>query len=66
MNFMNSKLLEKSINSRNLQAFQALANLEALKAWGNTPNDTRLPKYEKPKVQPLSAGIYNLVRQILP
>lgn len=63
---MNSKLLEKSINSRNLEAFKRLANLEALKAWGNTPNDTRLPTYQKPKVEPLSAGIYNFIRQLIP
>lgn len=25
-----------------------------------------LPSYEKPKVAPLSAGVYNLVRQFLP
>ena len=43
------------------------AQLESLVEWSKTL-EVPLPKYEKEhkKVEPLSAGIYNLVRQLLP
>jgi len=42
-----------------------LVNKEANEEWSKQESPT-LPPYEKTKVKPLSAGVYNLVRQILP
>jgi len=41
-------------------------NKEALYAWATKQEVIPIPKYQKPKVIPLSAGIYNLVKQMLP
>lgn len=60
------KLMQRAVETRNREAIQKLADKEALKVWGNTPNE-KIPKFEvkREKVK-LSAGIYNLVRQVLP
>jgi hypothetical protein len=46
--------------------FKQQEDMRANRIWGESKNEIPLPKYEKVERQPLSAGIYNLVRQMLP
>ena len=41
-------------------------NKEALYNWAISKTDTRLPKYEKPQKLKLTAGVFNMCRQLLP
>ena len=41
-------------------------NKEANYEWAKEQIKTFLPKYTRPKIEPLSAGLYNMLRQILP
>jgi hypothetical protein len=45
---------------------QKRVNLEAEKEYSANPTRPTLPSYQKPKVAPLTAGVYNMVRQLLP
>jgi len=42
-----------------------LVNKEAEEEWSKKENPP-LPSYQKVEVKPLSVGVYNLVRQLLP
>lgn len=59
---MNHQLLKKSINARNIQAIKELVNKEAVGIDYMPP----IPRYEKPKKQKWSVGLWNLARQFNP
>ncbi len=46
--------------------FKHQEDLRANRICAESKTDTEMPKFEKPERQPLSVGIYNLVRQMLP
>jgi len=59
---MNHQLLKKSINARNIQAIKELVNREDNWIDYMPP----IPKFEKPKKQKWSVGLWNLARQFYP
>ena len=61
-NFLAAKKKEDFIASVKCQLWSDKTELNHLEFTEIPP----IPKFEKPKVIPLSAGIWNLVRQMLP
>lgn len=43
-----------------------LVNREANKEWANNSENGKLIEINREKVEPLSAGVWNFVRQLLP
>ena len=61
-----NEILKKSLNSRNEQAIQKLAELDSRKEWARNNVVVSIPEYKKEPAVPLSAGIFNMCRQFLP
>lgn len=58
-----------NFNTKNFsvqEVIQKRANLESLYEWANRKTYTEMPKYVQPSKIPLSAGLVNFLRQVLP
>lgn len=62
---MQQKLLDASMQSRNRQAIQRLADMDSLRDWGSTSSPVVFPKYEKPVKIKWSYTLKMLARQFL-
>lgn len=55
-----------SVKAHPREIFKAIEDRRAEIEWAKKEEKIVLPKYEKPKKVKLTAGVYNMVRQLLP
>lgn len=55
------KLLDKSLQARNIEAIQKLAERDANEIWSRNWIDGGLPAYERPKKEKWSGGLWNFI-----
>jgi hypothetical protein len=63
---MTNTIMEKSLRVRNEEAILKLEQRRSVRMWAQNNTVMPLPTYIKPKRLPLTAGVYNMLRQMLP
>lgn len=59
-------LLRKSRNFRNEEAILKLAQNDSFKEWSKNTENGKLIRIKKQRVEKLSVGLHNMLRQVLP
>jgi len=62
---MNHKLMEKAKENYIKEGYQRLANIEATRKWGKTPQ-VELPKFDKTKVVKNRLGWFMILKELKP
>ena len=65
MQISKQKIIEASRNFRNFQAMKKIEDRNAIIEYGFS-NQGELRSIKREKVVPFSAGLYNMLRQVLP